>query len=295
MQAIITQIQRFSLGDGPGIRSTVFFKGCNLRCPWCHNPETILPTPHLMLYEGRCTHCGACARVCSRHQVSETHHAVKHDGCAACGACVAVCANDALEVCGQAQTTAQLLDVILEDIEFYRASGGGVTLSGGEPLLQPDACAELAAACKEKGISVLLDTAGNVEKGAIDRALPFMDMCYFDLKSGQPEGYQAIRGNLDRTMENLSYVSGRVETVARIPVVPGFNDSREDAEKMARLLKNTSVIRAELLPFHRMGAGKYQALGWIYAYADCEPMSYAQIDTLTDVYRAIGIDAVRGG
>jgi len=295
MDGVITQIQRFSVGDGPGIRSTVFFKGCNLRCPWCHNPETIQKRPQLMTYIGRCRLCGGCAQICGVHRVSADSHEIRREECVACGKCAQVCPSDALSLCGEKRTVQQLMDTILEDMEFYQASGGGVTLSGGEPLLQAEVCAELAAACREKGISVLLDTAGNVGREAFDKVLPWIDMCYFDLKSGWEEGYEAVGGSLKRTIDNLSYVSGAVQTVARIPVIPGFNDSEDEAAKMACLLKKTSVVRADLLPFHRMGMGKYQALGREYAYADTEPMKSARIDELIQVFQANGIQAAKGG
>ncbi len=295
MEALITQIQRFSVGDGPGIRSTVFFKGCNLHCPWCHNPETISPKPQLMLYKSRCVLCGSCAQICDKHEIGAEGHNLRRKLCLSCGECANVCAAGALSLCGMKRTVPQLMDTLLEDRDFYQASGGGVTLSGGEPLLQAEVCTELAAVCKKAGINVLLDTAGNVSRDAFDKVLPWIDMCYFDLKSGREAGYSAFGGSLSRTIENLTYVAGKVQTVARIPVIPGFNDSPQEAERMAELLKQTQIVRADLLPFHRMGAGKYEALGLGYAYAEEESMKPSHLDTLLDIFRCCGLHASKGG
>lgn len=206
-QAVIARVQRFSVGDGPGIRTTVFFKGCNLRCPWCHNPETLSPRPQTLYQPALCAGCGRCAAVCSRHRLSPAGHVYDREGCAACGRCAAACPTGALALCGERRTTAQLLEAVLADRDFYAASGGGVTLSGGEPLLQTAACAALAAACRAEGLPVLLDTAGNVGYAAFERVLPHLSACYFDLKAGTQEGYDRVGGRLDLTLENLRRLS----------------------------------------------------------------------------------------
>lgn len=245
-EAVITDIQRFSLGDGPGIRTTVFFKGCNLHCPWCHNPETV--SPDIGLHYGR---------RCSVEEV---------------------------------------LAEVMEDLEFYGASGGGVTLSGGEPLLQAAACAEIAGACRQAGIPVLLDTAGNVEFGLFEKLLPYLSGCYFDLKSGTEEGYAAIGGCLARTLENMrGVVRAGIPTVARIPVIPGFNDSIRAANGMAEALGGTGIKTVDLLPFHRMGSGKYRTLGKEYLYAHTPPMEPGQLESLLAVFKSRGFRAAKGG
>ncbi len=245
-EVVITDIQRFSLGDGPGIRTTIFFKGCNLHCPWCHNPETISPDVE-MHYGRRCS-------------------------------------------------TAEVLAQIMEDREFYWESGGGVTLSGGEPLLQAGACAELASACQQADIPVLLDTAGNVELGRFEKVLPYLSQCYFDLKSGTEEGYASVGGCLSRTLENIRVVvRAGIPTVARIPIIPGFNDSIQAAQGMAEVLSGTGIRRVDLLPFHRMGSGKYRALGKEYLYTHTLPIEPKQLEPLLDVFRMQGFCAVGGG
>ncbi len=245
-EAIITNIQHFSVGDGPGIRTTIFLKGCNLHCPWCHNPETI------------------SANIDSLY--------------------------------GKRYSIDAVIAEIMEDEAFYRESGGGVTLSGGEPLLQADACAKIAAACKNKGLHVLLDTAGNVDFGLFEKVLPNIDMCYFDLKSGIEDGYIAIGGELKRTLQNIKAVNAYgVYVVVRIPVIPGFNDDIKAAQQMAEALSQTSVAKVSLLPFHRLGSSKYTALGMDYKYKNIPSMTTKEIEPLFTVFREKGFDVTIGG
>jgi len=241
-ELVLTNIQRFSIGDGPGIRTTVFFKGCNLHCPWCHNPETISP------------------------EINELY--------------------------GEKYTVDEVMKEIMEDYAFYQESGGGVTLSGGEPLLQADGCAELARACTDAGISVLLDTAGNVDFSLFEKVLPYVEKCYFDLKSGTEDGYRVVGGQLHRTLNNMKKViEWGVPTVARVPVIPGFNDSIESAEYMVRGLSGIAVKRVDLLPFHRMGSSKYTKLGLTYQYKDIPPLTSEHLEPLIRCFQENGFVA----
>ena len=294
--AVISQVQRFSVGDGPGIRTTVFFKGCNLHCPWCHNPETIHREPQLLFYQNRCTKCGRCAALCPHHQMADGRHIFRREGCIGCGRCAAACPSGALTLCGELRTVDDLLREVLEDRDFYAASGGGITLSGGEPLLQADACAALAAACRAEGIHTLLDTAGALPYAAFEKVLPFLDMCYFDLKAGTQTGYDTVGGQLERVADNLCRLTADgVETVARIPLIPGFNDTPEEAERMAGILEKTGVRTVHLLPFHRLGSGKYAALGRAYACSAVQPPAAADLEPLLAIFRAAGFEACKGG
>lgn len=294
--AVISQVQRFSVGDGPGIRTTVFFKGCNLHCPWCHNPETISPAPQLLFYAARCTHCGRCARVCLRHRVTGTSHDIDRAGCAGCGRCAAACPAGALSLSGEVRPLSDLLETIREDADFYAASGGGVTLSGGEPLLQAAACASLAAACRAEGFRVLLDTAGCVPYTAFERLLPFMQLCYFDLKAGTQAGYDAVGGRFELVQENLRRLAADgVETVVRIPLIPGFNDTPEEARRIAAAAAQAGVTAVNLLPFHRLGSAKYAALGQPYAFAEIQPPAAEKLEALLDIFRSAGLAASKGG
>ncbi len=287
-QAVISHLQHFSVGDGPGIRTTLFFKGCNLHCPWCHNPETIHSAPELMFYSALCTGCGRCAGKCTCHQIPlQGRHVFTREVCTACGECASLCPSEALVLCGKQRTVEEIMIEIRKDRDFYAASGGGVTLSGGEALLQAEACAAIAAACQKEGISVLLDTAGNTHYSAFERLLPFLNLCYFDLKSGTQAGYQTVGGSLNRTLENMSrLIADGVKTEVRIPIIPGFNDTLDDARRMADIIAQAGVKEVGLLPFHRFGSGKYEALARKYGYADICPPSQEKLEALLEIFRS---------
>lgn len=281
----ITHIQRFSVDDGPGIRTTVFFKGCNLHCPWCHNPETVLAQPQLAFYKNGCVNCGRCNMVCPAHVMTNGIHSLNRNLCRTCGNCVGVCSGRCLELIGKSVLPAELLEALLQDREFYNNSGGGVTFSGGEPLLQADFCALLANLCSQNGLNVLVDTAANVPFSAFEKVLPFVDVFYVDLKGGTDKAYQLLGGNLSLVLNNLyRLVCRKASVVARIPVIPNHNDSVEDMEKIANLLRTVGVREVHLLPFHNHGSYKYEALDLIYPYRFCESPSAQHMDQLSSAF-----------
>lgn len=292
-QATISRIQRFSTGDGPGIRTTVFLKGCNLHCAWCHNPETWSTAPELLVYASRCTGCGACARICpsGAHRFAQGTHQFERSRCTGCFACVDVCPSSALQREGRTMRADETVRVIAEDRDFYAASGGGATLSGGEPLLQPAFCAAVAAACHAQGISVLIDTAGDVPFDAFRQVLPYTDRFYVDLKGGDAGEVARLTGaNLSRVLANMTQlVKEGAAVTARIPVIPGHTDRPETARRMASLLQETGVREVGLLPFHRLGAGKYAALGRPYPYAACTPPTRAAMEALAEAFSSFHV------
>ena len=236
-QAIISDIQHFSLGDGPGIRTTVFFKGCNLHCPWCHNPETISPKPELLYFERLCISCGKCAALCGCHKITDGRHEFERSQCSSCGKCAHSCPSGALKFYGQAMTAEEIIEDILQDEDFYRQSSGGVTLSGGEPLLQADFCAHLAKMCKQNGIKVLLDTAGNVNYSQFEKVLPYIDCVYLDLKGADSEKMQKLTGaNMELILDNLRrLIRDNISATVRIPIIPQYNDDAASDRKSTRL------------------------------------------------------------
>jgi len=255
----VSEIQRFSLGDGDGIRTTVFMQGCNLRCPWCHNPETINPDGSVLFYENLCVSCGKCA-----------------DGCL----------NGARKVSGKYMTSGEVFDIISQDAEFYAQSNGGVTISGGEPLMQINFCVELAKKCFDNDISVIIDTAGYAAFDTFEKIIPFADCFYFDIKCGI-ENYKEIGADGGLIYDNLSRLSRISKTIARIPVIPGFNDNGEIMENLAGFLCDNNIREAHLLPFHRLGSGKYKALGLKYAFEDCVPEpkgSLEKLEIFTEIF-----------
>lgn len=245
MDLYVSDIQHFSLGDGDGIRTTVFFKGCNLRCPWCHNPETI-----------------------SSHTLTLRF------------------SNGMEKVCGIYRSVEEVLAETLTDKEFYLESGGGVTLSGGEVLLQADGAAELAKKLKQNGVSVIIDTAGSVPYENFQKLNPFTDEYYFDLKAADEVDYKKVVGGDFRLVtENMKrLVEEGYKIRARIPLIPGFNDSDKYSEKMCSTLLQTGVKKVDLLPFHRLGTAKYSALNMRYAYADIPSLPLEKAKKTAEIY-----------
>ncbi len=248
--ACVFDVQRFSLHDGPGIRTTVFFKGCNLRCLWCHNPESQLPAPELMFYNERCVGCGACRASCGKAFTA---------ACLRCGACAGACPNGAREQTGNIREAAELANAALRDLPFYKTSGGGVTLSGGEPLLQTEAALEILSLCKAGGAHTAVETAGNVPKNVFEALLPVTDLFLFDLKGIDEKTHVANTGvGNRRILENARWLSSRAQVRFRMPYVPGYNDG--EAPAVAAFAKSCGAP-LELMAYHNIGAGKYAALG----------------------------------
>ena len=277
---LISKIQRFSLGDGPGIRSTVFTQGCNMRCPWCHNPETIPKDGVVLLYENLCGKCGTCKKACLE-QIMENCRISDRKKCTLCGRCETVCPNGAIVVSGKRMSMEDVFDYIAEDMPYYTESGGGITVSGGEPLLQADFCAALAEKCSTNGINVIIDTAGNVPFSSFESLIPFTNCFYFDIKT-DIAGYVKIYGNKKIINDNLVRLSGLCDVVVRIPVIPGFNDQDSVMEAISNELSGIKIKEVHLLPFHRLASGKYRALELKYVFAETEPCT--DIDKIKKIF-----------
>jgi pyruvate formate lyase activating enzyme len=266
----IFDVQRFSWADGPGIRTVVFFKGCNLVCHWCHNPESRSFERNLLYYADRCIECGKCVGICPEgcHQVTEEHgHTVDRERCIGCGNCVSVCNAEALIVAGKQVGIDEVLEEVIEDMEFYRLSEGGVTLSGGEPLLQPEGCFELLKTCKKMDIGTAVDTAGNVKWSSFECILPVTDYIIYDIKTLDDRLHRKVCGaSNEQILQNLMRLKNRgVKVCVKIPLVPGVNDKKEEIMKIAALVGDfDNLEKIELLPFHKLGRPKYRALGIEY-------------------------------
>ena len=267
-KAIFFDIQRNSFVDGPGIRTTVFFKGCNLKCAWCHNPESQSAKPQMMFYKDKCTGCGKCKSVCPYHL----------EQCELCGKCTLYCPVDARKVCGKEHTVDEVLKEVLKDKAFYETSGGGVTFSGGECMLQIDFLAEILKKCKENGIHTAVDTAGHIPFESFEKILPYTDLFLYDIKifdSQKHKQYVGVGNEL--ILENLKKLFERkVKLWIRVPVIPDVNDSIEEIQKIKDFLKtNGTPEKIELLPYHAMGENKYRAIGkepQIFKTPDAENM-----------------------
>lgn len=263
LKAPVFEIKRFAVHDGDGIRTTVFLKGCPLRCVWCHNPEGLHATPQLAFYPHKCISCGECVAVCpaDAHGITDGIHQFDRTRCLACGKCAEVCLGEALTLYGRDMTVDELLPRLLEDREFYNNSGGGVTLSGGECLTHADFCAELLRRLKSEGIRTAVDTCGDVPHAALDKVILYTDTFLYDLKAVDADVHRRCTGrdNL-RILDNLRYLNARgCDIEIRIPFVPDFNENEIAA--MAAFLATLPHIRGvRLLPYHSYAASKYEAL-----------------------------------
>lgn len=264
MKARVFEIKRFAVHDGDGIRTTVFLKGCPLRCIWCHNPEGISPSPELAYYAHKCVGCGECAEVCpsGAHAMVNGVHTFDRALCTACGKCAEVCLGNALTLYGKEMTVDELMPRLLEDREFYLNSGGGVTVSGGECLTHADFCRELLSRLNAEGISTAVDTCGFVSREAIDKVLPFTDVFLYDLKAIDSAVHEKCTGRDNKIiLENLRYIAKSDALIEiRTPYVPDYND--KEIERIAELLRELGGdISIRILPYHNYAASKYESLG----------------------------------
>ena len=245
MEAIVFDIRRSSYVDGPGIRTTVFFKGCGLRCRWCHSPESQSAEKQILLSADKCVGCGGCRGL----TVENTDF---------------ICRGGAKEICGRAYGVDELFEIIARDKVFYDLSGGGVTFSGGEALLQINALSALLKKCKKAGIRTAVDTAGHVPWASFEKILPDTDLFLFDVKCVSEKLHIAGTGVSNKIiLQNLARLSEEYagEIALRVPIVPGFNTDEEELRKIAAFLRTLRYTDLELLPYHRMGESKYAALG----------------------------------
>lgn len=257
----IFDIARNSFEDGPGIRTTVFFRGCNLSCAWCHNPESRDGKRHIFHYKDRCMHCGKCTSVCPNGAVRCGK--LQPEKCVFCGQCETVCPSGALSVCGKDYTETELLSLLLRDADYYAVSGGGVTFSGGECMLWAKEIAPFSASLATNGIHTAIDTAGNVPWEAFKLVLPYTDLFLYDIKTLDREKHIAYTGvSNERILKNLeSLFSCGASVWIRIPVIGGVNDTEEDMRAIREFLSPYRPEKIELLPYHRLGEPKYAALG----------------------------------
>lgn len=253
-KAFIFDIQRNSFVDGPGIRTTVFFKGCNLKCAWCHNPESQSAKPQMMFYKDKCAGCGKCKGVCTYNL----------ENCDLCGKCALYCPVDARKVCGKEYTVDDVFNEIIKDKAYYDNSGGGVTFSGGECMLQIDFLLEILKKCKENGIHTAVDTAGHIPFKSFEKILPYTDLFLYDIKVFDPIKHNEYVGVCNyQILENLKkLLSSSSKIWIRIPIITGVNDSIEEMEKIKDFLNTYGKPEeVELLPYHAMGEHKYSAIG----------------------------------
>ena len=258
-------IQRFCLQDGPGIRTTLFLKGCPLRCVWCHNPEGQSYDAELMFRAEKCVGCGRCLGFCSARSVDGDKVKVDRTLCTVCGKCVERCLSDCSEICGKTEDTDTLFGILKRDAPFFEESGGGITVSGGEPLAQPDGVLRLAELAKEDGVGFAVETSGYCDGEALRKLNDLGALFLYDIKGVDEELHIKNTGvSNEKILRNLEMLADLgADIILRLPLIPGYNDSEEAMSSLAALLGRYAgkVRRAEIMPYHRIGVGKYAALG----------------------------------
>ncbi|MCX5990889.1 MAG: glycyl-radical enzyme activating protein [Chloroflexi bacterium] len=301
----VFNIQRYSIHDGAGIRTLVFLKGCPLRCLWCCNPESQKGLPELGFIESRCvgdSACGApCLCACPVKSIRLNGYgkpAIDRTTCDACGKCAAACGKDALKVVGREMTVDEVMAEVEKDRAFYRRSGGGVTVGGGEPLAQYRFAADLLEAAQEAYLHTALETCGHAPWSHLEAVLKHVDLLQFDVKHMDPARHgdltgrsnELILGNLKRVLS----VKASQDVIIRIPVIPGCNDSVEDIGETARFVSELGFSQAELIPYHRLGVSKYAQYGMVYSLPGCEPSPPNHSDELRKIVREFGLTEMAG-
>ena len=271
----VFNIQRFSVNDGPGIRTTVFLKGCMLSCLWCHNPESKSAKKELMLFPAKCIGCGGCVSACQMglHSFTELgEHLIDRQRCISCGACAAACIG-AIEMCGQEMSVEEVMEQVIKDISFYKNSGGGITVSGGEPFMQHAFALELLKAARSAGLNTAIETCGYVDPDILLSFIPYVDLFLWDVKETNDERHKRFTGVSNKlilsNLELLNKSGARV--VLRCPIVEGYNLSDEHLCAIGELAERLEcVIRVDVEPYHPLGKSKSEALGVEYTLGDMQ-------------------------
>ena len=298
---LVSAVRRLAIHDGPGIRTVVFLKGCQLCCLWCAAPETQSSGRDVVFYPERCVACDRCRAVCPEgavHVDAAGGRSLDRARCTLCGQCVEACYAEALTMPAVRRTVREVLAEVARDRVFYDRSGGGVTISGGEPLQQAEFTAALLRACKGEGLHTAMETSGFQEWDAFARTLTDLDLLLYDLKAMDPEKHMRFTGvPNERVLDNLRRaVSRGVATVIRVPVIPGFTDDEENFQTMGRFLAGIGPIqRVDLLPYHRFGEATYRRLGREYALATIPLMTDERMEELAGILRGHGLKVQIGG
>lgn len=301
IKGVIFNLQHYSIHDGPGIRTTVFLKGCPLKCLWCQNPESQDPGPLLFFTDEKCTGCGTCAEACPNGAIRliDGKSKTDRDRCTGCGKCVSVCPNEARSIIGREMTAEEVFEDLKTDDIFYRNSGGGVTLSGGDPVFQPDFSIAILKLCRSAGIHTALETCGFLEWGRLKNILKQTDLVLYDIKHMDSTRHKAYTGVVNELiLENAEKIHRdlKLPVFPRVPLVPGYNDSLENlkrtAEFIATRLDGNNMVH--ILPYHPLGETKYLRMERKITTSVTLP-SERQLEAARQIFESAGLSAVIGG
>lgn len=298
MTGTVFNIMRYALHDGPGIRTVVFLKGCPLACRWCHNPESQKASPELMIMQGRCVRCGACVLACPNGAAVLSDNGPEvTDACTACGRCAEACLSGARTIAGSAMTVEDVMVQLTRDRMFFEQSGGGVTVSGGEPFGQSAFLEQLLRACADTGIPVAVETCGMAPEAVIARLAGLIGIFLYDIKLMDARRHVAATGvDNGLILSNLAFLAHHGSSViVRLPVVPGVNDDEDNAAQTVEMMNRLGLRRVDLLPYHQYGVEKYARLGRPCALGDLEPPSAETMSGLCRVFADAGIEVTVGG
>lgn len=308
LQGIIYDVQRWALHDGPGIRTIIFFKGCPLKCLWCCNPESQNLSPEIAFFASRCISCLRCIKMCKFKAIKlvkgemETDWKLCREKCINYGdgvyPCTEMCYSQARKTIGSIMSVDEVLGEILKDYGIYKRSGGGVTISGGEPILQVDFLVNLLKNCKKKGLHTAIETSGYGTREHYESALNYLDLVFFDIKHMNSQKHQSLTGvSNDLILENARFVSEyclmkNIDMVVRIPVIPGYNDENDNIEAIGKFISQElkKVTKVELLPFHQLGRGKYKSIGKSYLLDNHKPPKTAELNFLLEILEKYNIN-----